>query len=110
MLWASLGLNQLRPNNISHAIGGENGGCHEALLRMACHVGHADGNDEAHRPAEKARNRVPNHGGGSPVRPLALPDEGTARNDGQACQDEHDEANVGNLGPQITRQKNDDKA
>lgn len=72
--------------------------------------GHADRDDQTHSPTKEARDGVPNDRRRGPVRPGALPDDGTPGNDGQACQDEHDDSNVLDAGPEISRHEDDDEA
>lgn len=77
---------------------------------MPSHGGHADRDDQTHSPTKEARDGVSNDGRRGSVRPGAFPDDGAAGNDGQTCQDEHDDPDVVDVGPEISRHQDDDEA
>ena len=68
---------------LTDAICHEDSRGHEALLRMASNIRHANSNNQTNSAAEEPRDRIANDGGGSVVRPLALPDHGTPGYHGQ---------------------------
>lgn len=72
--------------------------------------GHAHRDNQTHSPAKEPRDRVPNDWRCGPVRPRTLPDDGTPGDDGQTCQYEHDDPDVLDPGPEISRHQNDDEA
>lgn len=89
--------NQLRADNVANAVRHEDGGRHEALLCMAGHVRHPQSDDEADGATKEARDGVSDDGGGGVEAPGALPDDGTAGDDGQASEYEHEHADVVDL-------------
>lgn len=110
MLSLGLAEDELGADNVADAVGQEDGGGHEALLGVAGDVGHAERDDEADGAAEEARDGVAHDGRGRAVRPLALPDDGAPGDDGEARQDEHEDADVVELGAQVAREEDDDEA
>lgn len=110
MLIPGLGPNQLRSNDVTHAVGDEDGGSHETLLGVPGDIGHAQRDDETGRATEESCDGVSHNWGRGVVRPLALPDDGAARNDRQAGEDEHDDTYVLVLGAEVPRAKNNKKA
>lgn len=86
--------NELRTNNVAHAVGDERRGSHETLLGVACDVGHSNGDGETGGAAKEAGDCVADDGGGGVVCPCALPYDCAACNDGEAAEDKHDDAGV----------------
>ena len=109
VLRLGLRLDELRTNDVADAVCHKDGCCHEALLRVACHIRHADSDDEADSAAKEANNGVAHHGRRRVDEPLALPDDGKPGNDGQACQQEHQDAHVGHARAHKARQQDDEE-
>jgi hypothetical protein len=101
---------QLWPDNVSNAVGHEDGRRHERLLGVTRDVGHADGDDQADDAAKAADDGVASNRSPGAVRPLALPDHSTAGNDWEAAYDEHYETDVWEPRPQISSQEDDEDA
>lgn len=110
MLRLGLALDELRPHDVAHTIRHEDSRSHSALLRRACDVAHADDDGLADNGAECADDGVSCYGRRSVVRPLALPDHGAAGNDGEAVDDEKDEADVGDFAGEVAAEKDCDEA
>lgn len=110
MVLPGLRPNQLRADNVAHAIGDKGRGRHEALLGVASDVGHSNGDGETSSAAEEAGDCVSDDRGGRVVRPLAPPDDGAASDDGEAARDEHGDAGVREAGAKAARGHDDDGA
>lgn len=110
MLVLGLAPNKLRTNNVSNTVSHKDGGSHETLLGVSRNIRHADGDDETHSPAKEASDGVSHHGRRSTVRPLALPDDGAPGDDGEAGEDQHEDADVVELCAQPSREEDDDEA
>lgn len=110
MILLRLAPNKLRSDDVTHAVRNKDRSSHETLLCVSSHVGHSDRDNQTHRPAEEARDRISHHRRRSAVRPFALPDNCTSGNYRQACKDEHENADVGKLGAEPPCQENNDEA
>lgn len=76
-----LTLDQLRPNDISHAIRHKDCSRHGALLRRTCNIRHAHGYRLTNNRAKRSDSRVSRHGQSGVISPLTFPDHSAARND-----------------------------
>ncbi|KAI6768691.1 hypothetical protein HG531_010880 [Fusarium graminearum] len=80
MILLGLAPNKLRTDNIPDTVRYKDGSRHETLFGMASYVGHANRDDETHRAAKESRDGISHHRRSSPIRPLALPNDGAACN------------------------------
>ena len=89
-----LRLHQLWAHNIPHAVKHEDTPGHEALLRVAAHIRHPHGHNQARDRREEPDDRVPRDRRRCMVVPLALPDHRAAGNHGKAAGHQHGEPDI----------------
>lgn len=110
MLLSRLTPHELRAYDVAHAVRHKDGCRHEALLGVSRDIGHANGDDETDGAAEEAGDGVANDGCSGVVGPCASPNDGTSRNDREAGENQHDDADILELGSEEACDKDDDKA
>jgi len=101
---------QQRAHDVAHAVRHEDGRGHEALLRVPRHVRHPQRDHQAHHRPERPDDAVPHDGRRGAVRPARAPDDGAARDDGQAAQHEQRDARVAHPRRQPARREDRDEA
>lgn len=110
VLFLRLTLHQLWADNVAHAVCHEYGCRHETLLGVPSHVAHADRDDQTNDASKCADDGVSGDGSSCVIRPVALPDHGTAGNDRETADDEHDDADIRDPRAEETGEENDDQA
>jgi hypothetical protein len=93
----SLALDELRTNDVPDTVGNKDSGRHEAFLGRACHIRHAQSNDERDDGTKEADFRVSYNWSGSMVCPVCFPDQAAASYDGQTANDQNDDSDVSNV-------------
>lgn len=101
---------ELRPDNVAHAVRDKNRRGHETLLRCARYIGHAKADDQADHRAEKSNDRVACDGGRGVGGPGAFPDHGAAGDDGETAEDEEEETDVGETRGEVAGEEDEDEA
>jgi len=96
-----LRFDQLRADDVAHAVRHEDRRRHEGLLRLPRHIRHANGDDQTDDRAEEPDDGVAGHRGASMLVPGAAPDHRAAGEDGQTAEDEKDDADVGDAGREV---------
>lgn len=95
---------------ISHAVCNKDGRCSAAFLRGACHIGHADTDDQTDHWSKESNDSIASYRCGSSMGPAATPDHCTASDYWQAADNQKNESNVGYPAGQVARKENENEA
>lgn len=110
MLVDGFAVHKLRPDDVAHSVGDEDGGRHDGFLGRAGDVTGTEGDDKADHRSEEAGNGVSCNWNCRVVSPFGFPDHHAAGDDGKTAGDEHGDARVRDPHADVAAERNEYEA